>query len=135
MDQLPFQLPADWQGALTLLSTVTFGAWFISEFVETEDWFLTLTSAWKSRVVFLILLLLSIIGKGGLIWTNHQAVTLQDVYVAFGVAFVGYLSSSWYHKRNHNVTDYTSKERAATAAKKSTIIPLSADKAPEQAAA
>lgn len=116
MDQLPFQLPPDWQGALSLVGTITFGAWFVSEFVEKEFWFQNLTSAWKSRAVFIILLVLSLASKFGLIWASHQTVTVQDAYVALGVAFIGYLSSNWYHNRNHDVTTYTSKERAATAA-------------------
>lgn len=116
MDQLPFQLPPDWQGALTLLGTMTFGAWFVSEFVEKEQWFQTLASAWKSRAVFIILLALSVLSKVSFLVASHQPVTMQDIYVALGVAFVGYLSSNWYHNRNHDVTTYTSKERAATAA-------------------
>ena len=115
MNSIPFPIPPDWLSFLVLIGTPTFWPWFISEFVEKEQWFLTLTSQWKSRAVFIILFALSIVSQIGVAVAHRQAVTIDHIYLAASLAFIAYLSGNWYHNRNHDVTPYSSKERAATA--------------------
>lgn len=130
MDQLPFQIPPDVAGFLQLVITPTFGAWTISAFAEQEVWFLNLTSAWKSRAVFIMLWVLSIVGRLGLASMYGQPFTVQDLYIGTTVAFIAYVSSRWYHVRFNDPTPKTSQERAITAAVKAAKLPDPANTTP-----
>lgn len=114
MNPLPFDIPPDVISFLQLMITPTFGAWAISTFVESEEWFQKLASTWKSRAVFILLLVLSLAGRLGLSAMYGQPPSVQDIYLGITVAFVSYVSSKWWHEKKNNPTEYTSKERAAT---------------------
>lgn len=111
----PFEVPPDVLSFFQLVITPTFGAWFLSEFVEHEGWFQRLTSAWKSRAVMILLAALSIGGRWALAGIYGRPLTAQEIYLGLLVAFIGYISSNWYHGKNHNPTEKTSEERERAA--------------------
>jgi hypothetical protein len=120
---LPFEIPPDIVSFLQLVITPTFGAWAVSAFVENEPWFQGLMTEWKSRVVFLALLLLSIGGRVALNLMTQQQVTVQDFYLGVMVAFVSFASSQWYHVKTTTSTTTLSVSAGPTVTSTTTKQP------------
>lgn len=116
-------LPPDLLSALIYIGGQRFLGWFVSAFLEKQDWFQKLDADVKHRVVFYCAAIFAVASFALVRWTGTDVLgILNPLYLALIGAALNFLEALKYHEENHKPTELTSEDRYKTVLVKAALV-------------
>lgn len=99
------ELPVEFTQFLAFIGTPIFGAWVISEVLQHQKWFTSLSGDRKSLVTLFTYIGLGLLSYALTRWSSPEVATqLQPIYSVIVGATAAFISGTRYHETKH-VTD------------------------------